>query len=118
MNTCTINKEITWTNFFGNCRTLKELDDQHLSNIMWFNEFFHAVNRYNSRTHFEMGLELARRGIERLPWKPLPIPREIETLKRMLAIHGSGDIYGNSNCGLFENKVIGSVSHIHNWENI
>ena len=67
-------EELVWTTFDGRKIKLSELEHQHLSNILWFNEVFNLRNRYNNQVHFELGLELERRfkGV-RLPWKPLPI---------------------------------------------
>lgn len=115
-------KEITWTSAAPGAKPqkLSEIDDQHLSNILWFNEVLCGRTRYNCEVHFLMGLELAKREIERLPWKPLPVLTEIQELKRMGMIHVSGkiikgDIYsGNSN----DYQVIGSISHIDGWEDM
>jgi len=109
-------KQIVWTNFFGEKSPVGKLSDQHLSNILWFNEFFYGDNRYNSVNHFQLGLELADRNIKRLPWKPLPIPGEVEILINMGVVHLNGSIYGNKNCSIYEGKEIGSITHIKGWK--
>ena len=101
-------------------KKFSELDDQHLSNILWFIEVFHGWNRDNSEVHFLLGIELARRKIERLPWKPLPVLTEIQELKRLGMIHVSGNIIkGDPYSGnKFDHQVIGSVTHIKGWEDL
>jgi hypothetical protein len=114
--------EITWTSAAPGARSqfLSEIGDQHLSNILWFNEIFNGVSRYNSKVHFFMGLELAERGVKRLPWKPLPVLREVQELKRMGMIHVSGsiikgDIYSGNR---YDYEIIGSIAHIEGWEDM
>jgi hypothetical protein len=64
----------------------------------------------------EMKEELATRFRTRLPWKPLPIPGEIHRLASIGLITVNGDIYGNSSTVFHDNKIIGSVTHIEEWE--
>jgi len=45
----------------------------------------------------------------RLEWKPLPIPNEIETLRKMGLINSNGDI-------IFKGCKIGTINHIGNEE--
>lgn len=103
-------QEYTWTSDLGVTRNFSDLDHQHLSNILWFNEIFHNTNRYNDNTHFFLGLELQKFGGERLKWKPLPIHNEIKTLIRMNLIDRSGNIQDRSG------NVIGSITHIEKWK--
>lgn len=119
-----------WTTGLGEKKKFTEIDQQHLSNILWFNEFFCNRNRYNDTVIFELGLELHRRFDKgnldsklepvspRLPWKPLPIPNEIRDLKLAGAIDSDGNIIGNRWNLLFEGKIIGSINHIENWKSI
>lgn len=106
-----------WTSALGEKKLFSEIDHQHLSNILWFNEVFDNRNRtrYNEEVQFLLELELSKRfsgkydlGI-RLSWKPLPIPNEIRWIKKITLIDSSGNIYYKGSC-------IGSISHIPNWE--
>ena len=127
-------QEHTWTTAAPESKTQKfsELTDQHLSNILWFNEIFNGWTRYNSHIQFSLrlewhmrcnkksGKELLDGEVKRLPWKPLPVLNEIQELKRMGMIHVSGsiikssDIYsGNPNI-----ETIGSITHIEGWETL
>jgi len=51
--------ELTWCSAAPGAKSqkLSELDDQHLSNILWFNEVFNGWTRDNSEVHFLMELE-------------------------------------------------------------
>ncbi len=116
-------QEIVWTNFYGVSKTTSELDDQHLCNMLWYAEVFLVRTRYNSNPHFILRLEWHQRcndkagkalsdgEIERLPWKPLPIPTEIEELRRLKMIDEEGNI-------IFEGKTIGTITHIENWKDL
>lgn len=115
-------KEIKWTSAApgANPQELSELTDQHLSNILWFNEIINGWTRYNSKVQLLLVFELAKREIKRLPWKPLPVLTEIQELKKMGMIHLSGkiirgDIYSGNKA---DYEVIGSISHIDGWEDI
>lgn len=105
--------DLIWTTALGKKTKFSELDHQHLSNILWFNEVFHNFSRYNNDPQFLLGLELEKRFQgKRLLWKPLPIPTEIEELKTMGLITSDGDIIGNRGCGLMEGKIIGNIIHL------
>ena len=116
-------QELVWTNYYGVSKTTSELDDQHLCNILWYGEVFLDFNRYNSHPHFFLGLEWHKRcekkagkklsdgEIERLPWKPLPIPTEITELKKLRLIHVSGKI-------IYKEKTIGTITHLENWQDL
>lgn len=105
-------KQITWTSATGLKTKISDLDHQYLSNIIWFNEVFHGVNR-NDRVQFELSVELHRRfNGNRLPWKPLPVLEEVEYLRKMGFITDDGDIIGNKNTGFFEGEIIGNINHI------
>ncbi len=112
----TTSKELVWTTALGKKKKISEIDQQHLSNILWFCEIFWNWNRYNSDTMFMIGLELAKRfpgetkNGERLEWRPLPIPNEIAWIKKTCTIK-DGDIYRKS-------ERIGTLSHIENWETL
>jgi hypothetical protein len=107
-----------WKSYFGITQEFKDLEYQHLNNIVWFNEVFHGWNRYNSPVQAELCLELARRRGDNLreEWKPLPIPTEMETLVRMQLVKENGDIIGNWHCTIYEGKKIGTITHIENWQ--
>jgi hypothetical protein len=106
-----------WRSFDGTVKEFKDIDIQHLCNILWFNEVFRGWNRYNSAAQFALGLELATRNNDiRLMWKPLPIPSEIEDLVKMGLVKNDGSIIGNQNCAIYEGKKIGSITHIENWQ--
>lgn len=99
-------------------KTLDEIDDQYLSNILWFIDVFWGNREYYLKDKLILNEELLeRRSIQRLQWKPLPIPREIEDLVKMKLIRPNGDIIGNENCGKYFGKVIGTITHIKNWRN-
>lgn len=53
-------KEMVWTSATGLKTNIANLNHQYLSNIIWFNEVFHGVNR-NDRVQFELLHELERR---------------------------------------------------------
>lgn len=107
---------LIWTSAEGKKTSFFELDHQHLSNILWFNEVFNHYSRYNNDPQFLLGLELERRfDGKRLPWKPLPILDEVNDLINMKLITPDGDIIGNRGCGLMEGKIIGSIRHIKQW---
>lgn len=102
-----------WYTFDDRFVSFVDVSHQHLSNALWFNEVFNAKNRYNSDFMFELGMVLHKRfeGI-RLPWAPLPIPKEIQGLRDLGLIQENGDIIGNCNTTLFEGRVIGNINHI------
>lgn len=112
-----MNKELTWTSALGERKKLSELDHQHLSNILWFNEIMHKWNRFNSGIQYHLEVELQKRfpgkydkGL-RLEWKPLPIPEEVSFIKERTIVDPAGRIWYKGEC-------IGSLSHIENWENL
>jgi hypothetical protein len=108
----------TWTTFDGVSKKINEIDNQHLSNILWFNEVFHNRNRYNCSVQFQLGVELAARmkNESRLDWKPLPIPDEIKSLVEMGLVRENGDIMGNAATTINAGKKIGAITHIENWQ--
>ena len=110
-------KELVFTNYFGVSKHIREMDTQHIANVLWFSEVFNGCDR-DYYPFFCLGVELAGRTESdvRLPWKPLPIPKEIESLVRMGLVMDNGDIIGNSNCSIYEGKVIGSITHIDGWK--
>lgn len=94
-----------WKNYNGKRRNIKYLGHQYLSNILWYQEVFHKVDftdRYYSSLLYELNLRYD--GI-RKSWKPLPIPNEIDRLRKMGLIADDNKIR-------FNGKVIGSISHI------
>lgn len=85
--------------FDGKRINYSELSQQHLSNIIWFNQIFH---KRNSPLEKE---ELNKRfDGERLPYKPSrEFPQEIQLLKNM------GCITEDDNLICYEGEVIGEV---------
>ena len=115
-------QELEWTNYYGVTKKTSELDDQHLCNMMWYAEVFLGWTRetyplfvlrleWHGRCQDKAGRQLNDGEIERLPWKPLPIPREIEELKRLGMVKDNGDI-------VRDNEVIGTITHIENWKEL
>ena len=94
-----------WTTALGRRRHFNKIGHQHLSNILWFQKVFFGESALNSHTSRQLEKELCERyDGKRLLWKPLPIPEEIETLRKMGCIQGT-DI-------VFEGKKIGTIRHI------
>lgn len=102
--------ENIWTTAFGNKIKFSELEHQHLSNILWFNEVFNNSNRYNDDVYFLLSLELEKRFEgKRLNWIPLPVPNELRVMKEMRLLNNKGEIK-------FKGETIGLVRHIAEWE--
>ena len=99
--------EPVWTNYYGKKSPISKLDDQHLSNIYWYNLVFFG-NDFISR-HIISEIVDRFSELKPLPWKPLPIPREIQNLKKLGLIHGD-DI-------IFQGEVIGTIGHINSRKN-
>ena len=91
-------KEFTWGTADGRRLKLEEIDDQHLSNIYWFQRILMDY------THPAIKDEIFKRFKKPipLPFKPLPIKGEIDALKDYIV---GTDI-------LFEGVVIGTISHL------
>ena len=99
-----------WYTFDNRFVTFDEVTHQHISNAIWFNEVFNNRTKFNDKFMEQVDWVLTKRfnGV-RLPWKPLPIPNEIETLREMGLINSDGDI-------IFKGEVIGTINHIENEE--
>ncbi len=97
-----------WYAFDNRFISFNEVDHQHISNAIWFNEVFNNRTILNDNFMAQVDEVLSKRfhGV-RLPWKPLPIPTEIETLIKMGLINANGDI-------VFRGEVIGTINHIEN----
>lgn len=94
-----------WTSALGKRKRFDKIGHQHLSNILWFKEVFNKATYSNDGAYRELLKELDYRfGGVRKPWKPLPIPTEIETLRSM------GLIINNDI--VFQGKKIGSIKHV------
>ncbi len=99
-----------WTTALGEKKKFSEIDHQHLSNILWFQEVFNNATRYNNDAFYLLNIELYKRFEgNRLQWKPLPIPHEIKWLRDLGKISSDGDI-------IHGGHVIGSITHIENWK--
>ena len=91
-------KEFTWTTADRRKLKLSQIDDQHLSNIYWFQKIFMDY------THPVIQDEIIKRFKKQipLPFKPLPIKGEIDSLRRYIV---GTDI-------IFKGVVIGTISHL------
>lgn len=96
---------LSWTNTYGKKRKISKLSHQHLSNILWYHEILVPGSSHLFK-HIEHQLILRFDG-QRLEWKPLPIPDEIETLYRMGLIDDQKNI-------LYKGRKVGSIKHIKN----
>jgi hypothetical protein len=95
-----------WTTALGKRKRFNRIGHQHLSNILWFKEVFNGATTINDRAYGELLLELrVRYNGKRKPWKPLPIPNEIDWLVQMGLIIND-DI-------IFKGTKIGSIKHIN-----
>ena len=106
-----------WVSATGQRKWLYEIDHQHYSNILWFMEVLGDQNVYKE-TYEIIQEELRVRFGDRLPWKPLPLEGEIEELIDRGLITVNGDIYGNSGTTLHNDKIIGTLTHITNWQKL
>lgn len=108
----------TWKDYYGNTYKLSDLSDSHIINIIMYNQFFFNLTQDNSEFMSNLSLILINRigPIDNIMWKPLPIPMELESLKLLGNLNKSGQIIGNRNCGIREGLVIGSITHLENWE--
>lgn len=108
----------TWKDYYGKTYKLSDLSDSHIINIIMYNQFFFNLTQDNSEFMSNLSLILINRigPIDNIMWKPLPIPMELETLKLLGNLNKSGQIIGNRNCGIREGLVIGSITHLENWE--
>jgi hypothetical protein len=89
-----------WTTFDGRRIKYSELSDQHISNIIWYNQIIHKVKSPL------LELVLAERNIFKpLEYKPLPISGEVKWLKDNGFIIGQNIVYYG--------EIIGSISHIN-----
>lgn len=86
-----MNKDtITWRDYYGNEALLKNLKHQHLCNVYYFTKFFHGDTYADF--HLIILEILEDRNLALLPWKPLPIPREIEQIRAMGCLTDTGKI--------------------------
>ena len=53
-------EDLIWMNGLGIKKKISEIDHQHLSNILWFNEVMHGWTREN-KVQFMLGCQLAKR---------------------------------------------------------
>lgn len=102
-------KRPMWKNFYGEKKKVRDLDDQHLSNIYWFSKVFYG----------DVWSEITKEVIRRfgstdnvLLWRPLPIPREIKELRKRGYILGNSIIIKVSDTGTTKHMIIGDISHI------
>lgn len=106
-------RDYTWTTAQGERIKFSALDHQHLSNILWFREILSGANLCNCEVQRLLNSELKRRFKgERLLWKPLPIPNEIEWIRGAAYINQRGEIIGTMKTPSHYGKVIGTITHI------
>ena len=117
-------RDLTWRSAAKGSKSMKltEIDDQHLSNILWFFEVFHNEHKNGSEILSAIYSELSKRNVERLSWKPLPVLDEIQRLYKMGMIDSTnGNIIKLNSSDLGNTrfyKIIGNISHIEGWENM
>jgi len=96
-----------WTTALGRRKRFDRIGHQHLSNILWFKEVFSCSGERFDRAYQELTEQLNKKhGGKRKPWKPLPIPQEIEWLIKMGMIDSDKNI-------VFNGRIIGSIRHIN-----
>jgi len=94
-----------WTTAAGRRKRFDRIGHQHLSNILWFKEVFNGSDSNNDRAYRELTEQLnTRYGGKRKPWKPLPIPNEIDCLRQMGKIDGDNIVH--------KGHIIGTIKHI------
>ena len=97
-----------WYAFDNRFVSFDKVSHQHISNAIWFNEVFNNRTKSNDKFMAQVDWVLTKRFSGwRLEWKPLPIPKEIETLRKMGLIDSNGDI-------IFKGSRIGTINHIEN----
>lgn len=94
--------ETKWTTFNNRKISIKNLEDQHLSNIYWFSKIFH------NNIHCEILDEIWKRfGGKPLEYKPLGniFCEEMVGLRMKNLIHGDEII--------LDGKIIGTIKHLN-----
>lgn len=97
-----------WGSFDGRSKEIEDLDDQHLSNILWYYHLLIPECSIKDRTYKIISEEIIRRfgELKPLPYRPMVnFTREINELKRKGYIKGIGlneDI-------IVDGEVIGQV---------
>jgi hypothetical protein len=112
-----MNSNRVWVSFDKKVRWLYELDQQHLSNILWFMEILGDASFYRT-SHEVVTEELKRRFGKRSEYRPHPIPGEIQGLVNQGLVTVNGNIYGNSSTTFEDGKIVGSLDHIKNWQKL
>ena len=96
-------QNLFWHTATGRRRRITKIGHQHLSNILWFREIVNEIK--SDLVHRALKDQLLiRYGGKRLPWKPLPIPEEIEYLRSKGYIIGTDIVY--------KGQLVGSIRHI------
>ena len=97
--------EPIWKNYFGKETPVSKLDDQHLSNIYWYN-----LVLFDDVPECILDEIKSRNGgkLDVLLWKPLPIPSEIKNLRDKGMIIGNAIVMQQGNKAV----VIGTITHI------
>jgi hypothetical protein len=94
-----------WTTALGRRKRFDRIGHQHLSNILWFKEVFNNATSSNDGAYRDLQKQLDYRfGGKRKPWKPLPIPNEIDCLRQMGKIDGDNIVHNG--------HIIGTIKHI------
>jgi hypothetical protein len=106
-------KEPVWTTANGVQKPFSQIDQQHLSNILWYHEVIHNVTRFNNYIMSMIHNELVNRfNGERLLWKPLPISGEVAWLRRNGFLRGTDIVKMYHTDTGFQTRVIGTIDHI------
>lgn len=94
-----------WTSAYGIKTPINELDHQHLSNIIWYGKVFNSFTKLITLALMDQ-IDERFNGVL-LPWKPLPIPFEVSTLRGMRMIDENDNI-------VYNGEIIGDIKHITN----
>ena len=105
-----VKEEMIWRTANGVEKPFSQIDQQHLSNILWYHEVIYNITRFNDRTMKLIHDELVNRfNGEQLLWRPLPISGEVAWLRRNGYIIGNGIV---QRIGFNKVVLIGEIGHI------
>jgi hypothetical protein len=108
-----VKEEMTWRTANGVEKPFSQIDQQHLSNILWYHEVIHNMTRFNNRIMKLIHNELVNRfNGEQLLWKPLPISGEVAWLRRNGYLRGDTIVKTYHTDTGFQIRVIGTIEHI------
>lgn len=108
-----VKEEMIWMTANGDEKPFSQIDQQHLSNILWYFEIIFNRTRFNDRTMSLIHDELVNRfNGEQLLWKPLPISGEVAWLRKNGYLRGNTIIKMYHTDTGFQTRVIGTIEHI------